>query len=418
MIMEIIENLIRFVLFYGFLYFGKKLSKKQFLHKRWIFIYILGYSIFYSIFSNFISAELSLLISLLSTTIAYRVFLNIENKDLVFYSIILWIVAITLDITVMNTVNFIVNTWAFGIDNCRMIGSIFMATMYFVLGNIRLFIRIVDNIKKFLFGINYSIYILILLLISYFVLGAFCFNYMSNQSIIILILIIAISIIFIIVLFVTLKMQISALKDNIEILTKNNAFYIERIDECRIIKHNLIANLSTLKSTANKKTCLLIDELIKKYNSKLQMPVNIKNLPTGVNGIIYEKIYNNNDKKLSISINNKIDNNIIEVLSARKYSLFCEALQVVLDNAIEASSLSNEKILYIEFMEVNNEIRLKIINTFTGTIDIDALGTKNYTSKKKGNGLGLFSILHNKSVIVTTSIKGNKFNCTLKVKKT
>ena len=71
----------------------------------------------------------------------------------------------------------------------------------------------------------------------------------------------------------------------------------------------------------------------------------------------------------------------------------------------------------LEFTEDDNKLMLKIINSFSGMIDIDELGKKNYTSKKTGNGLGLFSILKYKPIKLNSSIKDNKFICVIRVNK-
>ena len=147
------------------------------------------------------------------------------------------------------------------------------------------------------------------------------------------------------------------------------------------------------------------------------MPKDFKKLPSGINGIIFEKIYNIDSKEIKISVSNHIKNNIIEVVSARDYNLFCEALGVGLDNAIEAAKESKEKIIYIDIHDDDEKIILSIVNTFSGVIDLDELGNKNYTSKQKGHGLGLFSIFKFNAIKVSTYIKENKFFYQLKVNK-
>ena len=240
---------------------------------------------------------------------------------------------------------------------------------------------------------------------------------MNDKGYIVLVIFIAFSVLLFVINFIIQQFQIISLKESIKLLNKNNEFYLNLIDEYRILKHNLISNLSGIKSVTNKKTRALIDDLITEYNSILKLPKNFKEIPTGISGIVYEKIYSANNSQLQLKVDNKLKNNIIEILSARKFNALCEALGITLDNAIEAAEQSNEKILYLEFTEDENKLILKIVNTFSGVVDIDELGKKNYTSKKKGHGLGLFSILNKKDIKLTTIIKNNKFISVVTVNK-
>ena len=175
--------------------------------------------------------------------------------------------------------------------------------------------------------------------------------------------------------------------------------------------------MNGIKTIANKKTKSLIEDLVNEYNNKLKLPKDIKKIPVGISGIVYEKFYGVNDNNLQFEVNNKIKNNIIEILSARKYNLLCEALEIIMNNAIEASQLSRDKLIYMELLEEANKIIIKVINTFSGKLDIDRLGTKNYTSKSKGNGLGLFSLFTKRNINISTSIKDNKFISIVSVNK-
>ena len=71
----------------------------------------------------------------------------------------------------------------------------------------------------------------------------------------------------------------------------------------------------------------------------------------------------------------------------------------------------------MKLSETPEEINITIKNTFNGEIDIDKLGTKNYTSKNKGNGIGLFSIFRKKEIDLKTCIRENYFISTLLVEK-
>ena len=58
-----------------------------------------------------------------------------------------------------------------------------------------------------------------------------------------------------------------------------------------------------IKSVSSIKAKKLIDELIMEYSKDFRLNQNIKDIPYGLDGIIYEKIYNfKNNKKLNIIV--------------------------------------------------------------------------------------------------------------------
>lgn len=385
-----------------------------------LIISILIYDLLYYYVLKYIPAELNTMVSILYTTALIKILLKLSNKNLLYYMIIIWILGIIVDIGTMLAMNFTNATSMvtdLNKDFFKSLSTIIMIAFYFICAYSKCIKAKISKLKNFTQKINISYYVLIALLIIYFTLGAVCLNEMNNIESIIFILFIAITCFIIFIIFIVQQFQIISLKESVHLLDKNNEFYIKLIDEYRILKHNLIGNLNGIKSVGNKKTKILIDDLINEYNSVLKLPKNFKEIPAGISGIIYEKIYSINDVDLKIKIENKLKHNIIEVLTARKYNLICEALSVTLDNALEATVKSKEKIIYLEFIEDEENIYFKIINTFIGNIDLDRLGTKNYTSKKYGHGLGLFSILTKKNITLATSIKDNKFINVVTVKK-
>lgn len=417
MINNILSTIVGIIMFFGFFNFIKCVSGSKYIRKRFLGLFIMLYTIVYVGMVYILVPEITTIMSLISIAIGCKIFFNLSKRDLIFYTIIEWAIAILLDILIMNIFNKIVILGASNQEIYRLLGTLTIAIIFFILGRIGIVIKVINKIKEKLYKINHFIYILIFIVILYLGLGSYCLDNINEISSSMIALVCSVFFLVLIILFIHQQSQIIFLKENIKLLTKNNEFFVERIDEYRIIKHNLVANLNGIKSVANKKSTLLIDELIKKYKSKIKMPNNFKKLPSGINGIILEKIYNIEQKKIKVSINNYIKNNIIEELSAKDYNLFCEALGVALDNAIEATIESKEKLILIDIKEENEKIILTIVNTFSGIIDIDDLGNKYYTSKKKGHGLGLFSILNFKTVKVSTYIKENKFFCVLKVNK-
>ena len=83
-------------------------------------------------------------------------------------------------------------------------------------------------------------------------------------------------------------------------LLKNNEFYVILINDYRMLKHNLINQLLGIKSLANKKSKLLIDDLIEEYNANFVNTQDIKDAPHGLNGLIDDTI--SGDKHIDMEL--------------------------------------------------------------------------------------------------------------------
>ena len=335
------------------------------------------------------------------------------------YSIIIWSISLLIDIFLM-LISASLNLMVIYETNTRLyksIASIIMSLLLVGIGNIKMAVRFLNRLYKKMKKLNISTYHVLLFIIILIFLGVMSSNNMENQFMIIIFFAIGIAILFTIVMFISMNYQIVTLKITNEILEKNNEVNQKAIYQFRILKHNLESQLMGVKTVANKKAKELLDNLIKEYNESFYIKHDINSMPLGINGLVFEKLYKYNEDKIEISITNKIKSKILNAVGPRSYNLFCEALGVTLDNALESAKESKDKLVYIEFRENKDYVQMKIMNTFHGNIDLDKLGTVNYTSKSEGHGLGLYSLFGRKNLTITTSIKNNLFVNKIEVKK-
>ena len=202
----------------------------------------------------------------------------------------------------------------------------------------------------------------------------------------------------------------------LKILKANNDFYIETRDEERIFKHNLIARLLGIKSVSNKRGRRLIDELILEYNHNLNFRSKLDVIPYGLEGVIFQKLYNY-QRIVNIKIYNEINVDIYEILKPRVYNCLVEKVVILLDNAIDACLKSEDKLLIINLSLEKDWLTVEIKNTFSDIISIDELGFKNYSTKGQLHGIGLFSIFHEMGVELHISIINNFFVTKVRAKK-
>lgn len=349
-------------------------------------------------------------------------FFDTSWKETILCLVMIWVILLLIDILTMFHMNQIelYNFDPMVIQIFKGLSSITMSILVVLVAKLPIIVRGLTKIFKELSRLTVRKVGVIFTLVLYFILGLLCYKHMNNeQDIIYLSIIILISLITLIVLIyvIYLNYEIVTLKATNEITENNNEVLLKTLNEYRIMKHNLNNKMLGIKSIGNKETKIMIDDIQKEYAMNKYLKNEIPSMPSGTNGFILEKLYNYADKDLKVQIDNTIKGKIINLLGPRNYNLFCEALGVTLDNALEAASESKDKIVFLEFREEKECVYVKVMNSFKGQIDTDALGTIEYTSKSNGHGLGLYSLFNKKSLYITTSIKNNYFRSEIKVNK-
>lgn len=208
-----------------------------------------------------------------------------------------------------------------------------------------------------------------------------------------------------------------------ELLLNLMSKYEKIIDDNRSFKHELLNNLLILKSYEDKNSKEyndLLDELIDLNNKKDVRIKNISNLPSGLKGIFYYKLYGLEKQKYNISINiSKKIGNLLNNISHKDYIYLNKIISIVLDNAIEASSKTKDKHLLIDVYLEEKNICFDILNSYTGEVNLLKINKKGYSTKGKNRGLGLSivnTILGKSNTIkMIQSVENNIFTTKIKV---
>jgi len=273
--------------------------------------------------------------------------------------------------------------------------------------------KIINKIEKLNFSLILDLVIVGLLIY----LSILCAKDINDSYNITLYISFALILLIVVLLALDKYYNIKRLKEINEILLKNNDFFIKLDNDYRILKHNLTNQLLGIKSFSDGKVKNMIDDLIIKYNSKTFSSKDISKIPRGLNGIIYEKFYTFGNKKIQLIIHNNIKSDIIYNVKPKKFNDLCETLGVLIDNALEAASKSDEKIILINFDETNMEYSIDINNSYKELLDIDSIGTKDYSTKQRKSGIGIFSILNKKGIILKNSINNSIYKTKIVIKK-
>ena len=283
-------------------------------------------------------------------------------------------------------------------------------------------IKILSNnfYERFIKKITFSkTFIGILTLLILIILISFCLNVYNkigkSGHLLIIFGIFYFTFLFFVILYVLYKeYQIKLLNKNI---MEENKYIKDVAKQEEEFKHNLVNNLLGIKTVGNKKVNKLIDELILEYKTDYKNITNINDLPEGILSIIYRKAYDENMDNLNLAVDNLLKNELINVLSPKNYNHLCTSIGILFDNALYAVKSCKEKIIEITFLEDNEFIYYVQKNSFNNIIDLEKTGTKDFTTKKNGHGIGLNYISKLKNIEIKNTIVNNMFATKLKIKK-
>lgn len=298
----------------------------------------------------------------------------------------------------------------------KTICSLSLSLVVILTFNCNIYVKHLRKAYNSLCKMKINIKYIYMIIITFIFLNILELSYIKDNTLVRLTFIIGMLGFVLITVLISKSYKIMVLKLTNKILEENNLTNKKVITEYSILKHNFESKLLGIRDIANKEAKVLIDDLLEDTNSSVYIKNDINAMPLGINGLVMGKLAKHEKSNINISITNDIKSNILEVVSPRSYNLFCEALGVSLDNALESAKNTKEKIVYLEFKETSTEIRLIVINTFSGGVDLDYLGEINYTSKKKGHGLGLYSLFR-KNLNIKTTIKNNLFINDISIKK-
>lgn len=338
--------------------------------------------------------------------------------DLFFYLISIWFIGMFLDLISMLIVSVISYLYRYDvivIELFQILPTIIVFFLFVLIGRWSLFIKWIHKLFNAYKKVDYLDFSLVIFSVFLLVFTIFFAININNLSIGFFLITVIVLVTFYLVLLIKCKFVNYENKIFLNTLKENNDFYISVDSENSIFRHNLMAKLLAIKSVSNRKSRKLIDDLLFSFNTNIDFSKHIQQIPYGLNGIIYQKLYPYLNL-LNVKISNQIDFDIFEVLTARRYNVFVEKMIIALDNAIESSLKSNDKLLVINLYQDSSEIVLEIKNTFGSNLNIDDLGHLNYSTKSRKRGLGLYSALRNKEVLMSLKVINDLFVVKIVVK--
>lgn len=177
--------------------------------------------------------------------------------------------------------------------------------------------------------------------------------------------------------------------------------YESDIEEQRTLRHETKNEFATIKCKLqdkedNKTIIEYIDSVIgEKEKAGSTKYSKFKYLPSnGLKGFFYYKFIEAEKKGINVSINisKQIENSFLKDIETKDFKDLARIVGVYLDNAIEASSTSEDKKLEIEMYLIKEKIEIIITNTFNNEINLDKIGKESFSTKGKHRGHGLLLV--------------------------
>lgn len=205
--------------------------------------------------------------------------------------------------------------------------------------------------------------------------------------------------------------------------------YESDIEEQRTLRHETKNEFATIKCKLqdkedNKTIIEYIDSVIgEKEKAGSTKYSKFKYLPSnGLKGFFYYKFIEAGKKGISVSVNisKQIENSFLKDIETKDFKDLARIIGVYLDNAIEASSTSEDKKLGIEMYLIKEKIEIIITNTFNNEINLDKIGKESFSTKGKHRGHGLLLVnkilSENNKFEAKNEIRGNIYIQSLKIK--
>ena len=311
-------------------------------------------------------------------------------------------------------------------DSSSIIKAVFsfivLILVYFTLKvkHINYFInKVVNNIKIIKFIIILLIMLLLIIMVVDFKYSQSITykDYLSN-------IIIIVCLIVTLIIIIKDHFQIQNEMHKSDILLNFMKKYEKIIDGNRESNHEILNNLLILKSMKNKNSKEynnILDELIDNSSNKGMKIKKVYNLPSGIKGVFYYKLYGLDEKGYDISfkVNERVNASFKKV-NHSNYIALAKVIAIVLDNSIEASASTDNKCIIIDIYTESKCIIFDIVNSYKGKININSLNDRKYSTKGKNRGYGLYImkkiLKDNDCIKVEQSIKNHYFYTKIIVK--
>lgn len=161
----------------------------------------------------------------------------------------------------------------------------------------------------------------------------------------------------------------------------------------RLSYHEYKNQLAYIRSIVEEKEAIeYIDSILQEsFENSAIVDTQIANIPKGgMKGLIFYKLIQAQRKGIDsyVSISPKMKSlNVGKDIEKSK--TVCRIFGILLDNAIDAATESDERRISLEMYRLDQKLIFVVMNTFKGDFNVAKIQEKGYTTKGKGHGNGL-----------------------------
>lgn len=337
------------------------------------------------------------IISYILMAISYKYILNINIQKSIIGCGILIVSIIVLEVcgsfvlVPFFTAKTLRDTWYINIL-CNVIVSFILIIVFYKT-------KLGDFIAKILLNIEYkkyttiALFFILIVFVMSIILYTFSINFKFNKLFTNNFLMFMSFFLLIIILFRE-RSSYEKLSSDYDTLFSYIKIFEDWIEKEQFMRHEYKNQLAVLRCmTREKKVKEKIDKIISEnINIDNEIINELKFLPNGgLKGLIYYKIImaRNNKLDLEVDVSDKV-NKLFKNLNQNQIEILSKILGVYLDNAIEAASDSNKKLVLLEIYSDDNKIVFVVSNTFNTSSIIKKRTEKGTSSKGVGRGNGLY----------------------------
>ena len=172
--------------------------------------------------------------------------------------------------------------------------------------------------------------------------------------------------------------------------------YEDILDKYKVSNHenkNQLLTIRNMLSKSDDKVISYIDQIVEnklKDNEKIMFDAS--KIPAGgLRGLIYSKLLLMKELKITYELNISKEIKVTDLINLDDSLLLdiCKIIGVYIDNSIQEVKKLRKKYILIELYIDNKDLIIKIANNYKGTIELDKIDLKGYTTKEGGHGYGL-----------------------------
>lgn len=311
----------------------------------------------------------------------------------------------------------------------KLIANTFISIIAIMACNIKIIQNLYNKIVSTITEIKINSFVIIILATIITINFNFLSVYYHYPLLSIIIGNIAISVIYIFIYYKYLIAETNYSKINDKYNNTLNSLkeYEEILDVYRVSNHenkNQLLMIRNMITKGDKDIPEYIDKIIDnkiKDDEKLMFDTN--KIPAGgLRAVIYSKLLVMKDEKIDFNliVDRKVRTvDLIELGESLMFDV-CRITGVFLDNAIEEVKNKEDKRIIVELFTDEDKLCIKISNNFKGSINIEKIYEKGYTTKSEVHGYGLALVKEivdkNSKLTNLTSVENDIFTQLLEIK--